>query len=1258
MPIYQLTDPSNPHSNLIRLNVIINNEPFNAVLDTGSSLSIIKRKLVTDLNLSTRPQPHPFTIRQLNGAVSVIVEATPLDFHIKDRSSSSHYEHLIYIIEEMIPDILLGLDFCKKHISYIIFTDDKQIDLIPKKNVINSQSTQLIEVNAQDYINILACDYKAHQTKESQFENLVNLFAAIPEERTRLNSLNVQDPNEIFAIEQMAETTIDYNFDDVIGTDELEERRRLRDLFNEYRFLFATTMSELTQAKGVEHTIELTTETPVKRAPYRVSAKERSIIQEQITEMLSTGIIRPSHSSYSSPIVLVRKKDNTSRFCIDFRELNAITVKDRFPLPVIPDLIHSLQGCKYLSTLDMFSGYFQIAVAEKDRHKTAFISTAGLYEFNRLPFGLTNAPAVYQRMINDVFKEYLYSSMMTYLDDVIIFSRTFDEHIKHLENAFNKIDEYNLRMKPSKCTFLAKETYFLGFVISEHGIAADPKKLNVVKNFPQPKTQRDVRSFLGLTGYYRSLIKNYGKIAKPLTDLLKKDCNKKIIWTDEIDASFQELKNRLIKSPILAHYIPDEKLILYTDASNFAAGWILCQIQDGKERVLEYGSKVFNPTQQKYCVSDKEMLAIVTACTKLRHFLAGESFIIRTDHHALCFLMRVRDPSGRLMRYGLRLQEFDFKIEHKSGKSHMHVDALSRYPESDNTEKYDDVEEIPVFISEIEGLHKIPCKSLNNCILRQEVKPYFIEIPNQTIATLEDLNMRWTESVYITERPRKDISFILTNIEPEPEQFCAEFTLDEYDMSKAQLEDKWCQSIVKALERNNPKALKRFELKNGTLYKKTFDDYGNSKTLLCLPRELRQPVLQELHASLVGGGHGGYFKTSAKLRDRFYYPKRDQSVRKFILSCDCCQFRKSDTTPKGTLTPIRTGKPFDLIGMDLIGPLPRSGVERFSHIICCVDYATRYTITKAISEANKEEIADFLIKDIILEYGAPRRILTDNGTPFTSNTMQSVLDFYRVSHSYAAPYRPNVNGLTERTNRTLIDSISLYCSSNQTNWSSVLKCITFCHNTARSRSLKFSPGFALRGFEPTLILDVNLKIDIDSDIRHMPEYLTDARHLISENLKDAQHLQKEKYDEKHKDIRFNVDDLVAVYRKRRRKGVNEKMMRKWEGPYKVIKTYQKPKDYYQLENINNPEVREQIHVSKLKKWYQRTEEDWDPLENFKMESNPTHLKKRSIFQTTDEDNVASESAEIMGNTNEEPSQQDVTTPPTAVAPHSDESILF
>ena len=1213
---YQINNPSLQNSNLIKVEVFINNDIFVALIDTGSSISLINKSIVDKLGLETQKCPNPFSVSQLNGNTTLISDSTILSFHTREKIGKTFYTHRVFIIDRMTPEILLGLDFCKRNIAYIMFTDEKEVNLVSKTN-----ETQILEVNPKEYIQIIASDPRVAQTPDSRFWTLISLMASIPEHQVNNKRLKIKYGGEYHNVEEIKEENEDFNFDQIIGTKDVYERTQLLKLFKKYQHLFAMKMNQLSLAKGVEHKIVLTTDKPFKRAPYRVSYKERSIIQEQINEMLASGVIRPSHSCYSSPIVLVKKKDNTMRFCIDFRELNSITVKDSFPIPVIADLLNNLQGARYISTLDMFSGYFQIKIAEEDKHKTAFVSTAGLHEFNRLAFGLCNAPATYQRMINTVFNDYLYSSMMAYLDDVIIFSQTFADHLRDLENAFKKLEEYNLRMKPSKCSFVASEVNFLGFIINETGISADPKKVSAVKNFPKPRTQRDVRAFLGLSGYYRALIKNYGHVARPLTNLLKKEMKANIEWTSEHESSFQELKNLLINAPILGHFIPGGQMILYTDSSNYAMGWILCQIQDGKERVLEYGSKVLSPTQMKYCTSDKEMLAVVTAVCKLRHFLSMEKFIIRVDHHALCYLTRIKDPSGRLMRYALRLQEFDYKIEYKSGKSHTHADSLSRYPDKINiTDFKDDPEEIPVFLlsvlKNIEGVSSCT----QDCILGYKVDPYYHPIENCTIAEIPEMNMTWKETVYMAEVPQCPQLYIEKEIQEVEKEYCNNLALDQFDMRKAQLADTWCLKIIKSLENNNPKALKRFVLKDGVLYKKTFDDYGQPKELLCLPRELRQHVLKEIHSGLIGGGHGGFFKTIAKLKDRFFYPHRDKSVRKFILSCSCCQFRKTDpNSKKGLLMPIRIGKPFDLVGIDLIGPLPKSGKEGYRYIIVACDYATRFTITKALVEATTVEIIDFIVHDIVCKYGAPRRLLTDNATTFTSHSMQSVLDYFNTEHSFTAPYRPQVNGLVERTNRTLLDSISLYCSANQTNWSKVLPFIEFCHNSAKSKSLKFSPFFALFGHEPTLFIDVNLKINIESDAQHVPEYLSDARHLISENLRDAQYRQKEKYDEKHKDIHFKEGELVAIYKKRRRKGINEKMQLKWEGPYQVIKAYQKPKDYYLLQDTNDADNREQIHISKLKKWYQRQDEDFDPMENFETDpKRKSRSQKRKLTDTNGE----------------------------------------
>ena len=670
---------------------------------------------------------------------------------------------------------------------------------------------------------------------------------------------------------------------------------------------------------------------------------------------------------------------------------------------------------------------------------------------------------------------------------------------------------------------------------------------------------------------------------KPMTQLLKKDSvliNKNVIWTDDCNNAFIELKECLISSPILAHFQTGKPLILYTDACGYASGWCLHQLQDGKERVLVYGSMMFNETQQKYCVTDQECLAMVTAIIKLRHFLAGVHFIVKVDHHALCWLMRVKDIAGRLGRYALRLQEMDFEIQYKSGKTHQNSDCMSRYPALELNPK--DIEEevdIPVYCQSI----KKTCNKVT-CLLTSPIQPDYKIVKNKHIVTIPGLELDWVEDVYMEcNNSNGEQLFLPAEITPSPELVV--YNIESLKMDVEQSKDKWVKWIKDNLECQESKAHDRYKVINNILYRKTHNDHGEDVNLLCLPSHLRSDVLQDLHGTLTGG-HFGYFKTASKVRHRFYWPGRDKDVAKFVRSCSCCQFRKIETAlPKGLLKPISVTKPFDLIGLDLVGPLPKSNDMRY--LLVCVDYATRLTIISALKESKSEDIADFFITKIICKHGCPRRLLTDRGRQFISNAMEDVLKFFKTDHSLCAAYKPNTQGLVERTNRTLMDSISMYCNSNQRNWSKVVPFIEFAFNSSINKSTGFSPFFALHGFEPTLPTDVAMKLTIDDNVQYTSDKLHDARELLKENLREAQFEQKLYYDKRHRFVEFKVGDAVGVYKKVRKVGVNEKMMFKYSGPYRITKVYTVPHNTYEIEEYSNPTTRENIPLMRLKKWYLR-----------------------------------------------------------------------
>lgn len=904
------------------------------------------------------------------------------------------------------------------------------------------------------------------------------------------------------------------------------EQHQLFTVLNKYRSIFDNSSPSLGKTNLVEHRIETGDSATIRHRPYRVSLSERKIIQEHVDEMLQKGVVRHSSSPWSSPVVLVRKKDGSVRFCIDYRRLNKVTRRDVYPLPRIDDALDSLQGSLYFSSLDLRSGYWQIPMAEKDKEKTAFTTPDGLYEFNVMPFGLSNAPATFERMIDAVLRGMKWKTCLCYLDDIIVFSATFHDHLLRLSQVLSCLTNAGLQLNTKKCNFGAKKVKVLGHIVSEAGVSPDPEKIRAVTHFPCPTNVRELRSFLGLASYFRRFVRAFATIAAPLHRLLQTDVP--FVWTEPCSTAFTSLQAILTSPPVLCFFDPTAATALHTDASGHGLGAVLVQQQNNSslEQVIAYASRTLTKPETNYSTTERECLAVVWAINKFRPYLYGRHFKVVTDHHALCWLSSIKNVSGRLGRWVLRLQEYDFAVIHKSGRKHNDADALSRCP--------------------------VPPSTMHDAQVSTTVLPSILA------------------------------------------------TISSHNFLSAQHSDPWIRPILQHLNGTFPSTKQRFIKKtqnfcliDGHLYRRNYMPEGR-RWLLAVPSEFRSEILHHFHDDLTAG-HLGLFKTYARIRNRFFWPGMYRTICKYVRSCPQCQrYKRSSSAPTGLLQPLTPPpKPFDVLGVDLLGPLPQSTTGN-RWILVAIDHTTRFVETAALPDATAECVARFLLHHIILRHGAPQVLITDRGHSFLAQTVEALLQACKVDHRTTSPYHPQTNGLTERFNHTLTKMISMYINSDHSNWDTILPFVTFAYNTAVQTTTGFSPFYLLYGRDPSSTLDTILPYPNEHPDNDLMTQFTSSseasRQLARSRTLQHQDASKRRYDAQHRDVHYLPGDLVLIFFPFRQTGRCEKFLPKFKGPYKVIR--QTSPVNYLVEPVNPPSDRRTtgrhiVHVGRLKMFYQR-----------------------------------------------------------------------
>ncbi|RWS01956.1 pol polyprotein-like protein [Dinothrombium tinctorium] len=740
---------------------------------------------------------------------------------------------------------------------------------------------------------------------------------------------------------------------------------------------------------------------------YRLPLSQREALSKILNELIEAGVIRPSESNYSSPIILVPKKNrNEYRLVCDFRKLNRQIINENsYPLPRIEDITDSLVGSLIFSLFDCHSGFFSMKLREIDKHKTAIICLFGLFEFNRLPQGLKISPNYFQMLMEKALEKVINDCAKVYLDDCLVHSKIASNHINDLEKTLKCIKEANIKLRPSKCQFFKEKIEFLGKIISKNGIEISEDRIKAINLIKEPQNLKELKSFLGAVNYFKDHIKNVSTISEPLYKLTRK--NKTFSFGEKEKYAFDQLKLSLCSTPILAFFDEQKLTQLHTDGSSTGVGAALIQIDKStlKENVVCYYSRVLNNAERNYSGIEIELLAVISGIIRFKHYLLGRYFEIITDSNPLTFLMRTKNINTRLSRWALFLQDFNFEIKYRKGSSNNLCDFLSR-----NSLSYNEA---------IEGEHSENLDEIDD----EAFNPLF-----------------FTESVNKNEHVEIFIFNALLN--------------ELNDIQLHQRNDSYLKHIIEILSgktENKNKSLRRaatnYELIDGKLFRVVLID-GKFQNVLAIPKSLKTQVLSAIHDSILDGGHLGIRKTFEKAKVRFHWRSMFSDIVKWVISCPICQQSKNNRKKAGKLMPISPGKrPFSKIGLDIIGMLPRTfRGNRFILVVSC--YLTKFTITKASANITATDVEKFLMNDVVLRYSALDTLISDNGVQFRSNVIKELNALLNAQHKFTTPYNPSTAGLVERTNKQIIQLIRSYVETDITNWDLVLPYITHLYNTS------------------------------------------------------------------------------------------------------------------------------------------------------------------------------------------------------------------
>lgn len=952
------------------------------MIDSGASLNCISKIFLDKNKLKSSPMKYPLDVSGFNGKTEEFTHKVTLQMRL-----GSHEEIITFVVAPIANyDIILGKPWLELHNPLINWKADSlsfDKDYCQKhlKPLPPTGPAQPLE--GPKPISCVCTLVRQGQTL-SVPRSQAQIFSMATEDLQ-----NYLDDSELSPEQEVAKLKISIP----------AKYHHLLPLFSKIN------ADKLPPHRYIDHAIDLIEGSQPTFGPlYNMSELELKAVYKYLQENLQKGWIRPSKSSAASPILFVRKADGGLRFCVNYKALNDITQKNRYPLPLMNESLRRLAKAKIFTKLDLRSAYNLIRIKEGDEWKTAFRTRYGLFEYLVMPFGLTNAPATCQNFINDVLREYLDRFVVVYMDDILVFSEDSAQHDRHVEAVLRALAGANLFVKGEKCEFDTIHTTFLGFVVSPEGVSMDPKKVSSVKNWNTPKTVRDVRSFLGFANFYRRFIEGYSRIVKPLTKLTQKA--QSFIWGPEQEAAFTYMKEAFCSEPILRHFDPSLETILETDASDKVISGILSQYythESGKTLLhpIAYYSRQMSSAECNYTIGDKELLAIVFSLREFYPMVISldKPVQIVTDHANLVTFASKRVMNRRQARWQVEMSEIPFTMSHRPGIQNKRADALTRRTED-----------------------------LNN---PEGVLP--------------------TDQLIIPKG-----KLILSTLEASQKQ----------DFLAAQEHDSWAQSIIQALRtqanRHPDVDLATCNIDDdGILNINQYIYVPNDDAL-------RLRIIKARHDHPAAGHPGQAATFELITRDFWWKGMRKDIAQFIRNCEACQRMKPPRHSPYGLLRPLPIPqRRWESISLDLIIGLPLSGSPPCNAILNVVDRLTKMAhFVPCSSTLDSHGFAQLFVNNIFKLHGLPKDIVSDRGTIFTSEYTSQIAHLLGIQQNLSTAFHPQTDGQTERTNASLEQYLRGYCNYQQDNWVEILPMAEFAYNSHVSASTKVSPFFANLGYNP------------------------------------------------------------------------------------------------------------------------------------------------------------------------------------------------